>query len=73
LNLNGSQGKLWKVEQNGDDFESKELVFQVQTKEELRNNLLYLRTCMKLELDRKTSQCNLSDITCLLEKKVYID
>lgn len=71
MNLNESQGKLWKVEQNDDDFEFRELVFQVQTKEELRNNLLYLRTCMKLELDRKTSQCNFSDITCLLEKKVY--
>lgn len=69
MDISGSQVKLWNVEQIGDDFESEELYFQVQTKEEIQNNLLYFRTCMKLELDKKISEC---DITCWLEKKVPV-
>lgn len=70
LNMDSSQIKLWKLEKFENDIESEELEFQVQTKDELRNNLLYFRTCMKLELDRKVNDCDSSYITSLLEKKV---
>lgn len=67
----GSQVQLWKLEKNVDDIiQSEELEFQVQAKEELNTNLIYFRTCMKFELDRKISDCDSSYITSLLEKKV---
>lgn len=60
-----------KFKINHEHFEFEELKFQVQTKEELKNNLLYLRTCMKLELDRKINDFDTSYIANLVEKKVF--
>lgn len=70
--MDGSQIKIWKLEKLENDIESEELEFQVQTKDELRKHLLYFRTCMKLELDRKVNDCDSSYITSLLEKKVCL-
>lgn len=61
-----------KLKINNDDYEFEELEFQVQTKDELKNNLLYLKTCMKLELNRKISDFDSSYIASLVEKKVGI-
>lgn len=61
-----------KFKINHEEFEFEELEFQVQTKEELKNNLLYLRTCMKLELDRKINDFDSSYIASLVEKKVFV-
>lgn len=51
------------------------LKFEILTKEEISEHLLYLRTCMKLELNRKIKDCDSSYIENLLEKKVpmFID
>lgn len=72
MNVTGSQMQLWRLEKVNDRLESKKIDFQVQTKEELSNNLLYFRTCMKLELDRKINVCDSSYIASLLEKKVNL-
>lgn len=64
--------QVWKLEKIDDSFESEELEFQVQTKEDLNKHLLYFRTCMKLELDRKINDFNTSYIEALLEKKVCV-
>lgn len=48
------------------------LAFEVLTKEEISERLLYLRTCMKLELDRKIKDCDSSYIENLLDKKVCL-
>lgn len=69
----GSQVQLWELEKNVDDIiQSEKLEFQIQTKEELNTNLIYFRTCMKFELDRRISDCGSSYITSLLEKKVCL-
>lgn len=70
LNISDSQVQLWKIEKNGDDIESEELNFQIQTKEELSEHLLYFRTCMKLELNRVLSGSDSLNIASLVEKKV---
>lgn len=70
--MDGSQIKIWKFEKLEHDIESEELQFQVLTKDELSKHLLYFRTCMKLELDRKVNDYDVSYITSLLEKKVYL-
>lgn len=64
--------QLWMLEKVNDHLESKKIDYQIQTKEELSNNLVYFRTCMKLELDRKVNACDSSYISSLIEKKVYL-
>jgi len=72
LNIVDSQVKLWELKKIDDSIQSKNLEFQVQIKEELSKNLLYFRTCMKLELDRKMNDCDSLYTTSLLEKKVCL-
>lgn len=71
MNIVGSQVKLWELKKIDNAIQSEKLEFQVQTKEELRKNLIYFRTCMKLELDRKMNDCDLLNTASLLEKKVF--
>jgi len=71
LNIVGSQVKLWELKKIDNAIQSEKLEFQVQTKEELSKNLIYFRTCMKLELDRKMNDCDLLNTASLLEKKVF--
>lgn len=68
----GSQIQLWKLEKFDDDIESEELEFQTQTKEEISKHLLYFRTRMKLELDRKLSDSDPSYIINFLKKQVCL-
>ncbi|CAH1716986.1 unnamed protein product [Aphis gossypii] len=70
LNIVGSKINLWEFKKIDDAIQSEKLEFQVQTKEELSNNLLYFRTCMKLELDRKINDCDPLNTASLLEKKI---
>jgi len=72
LNIVGSQVKLWELKKVENDIQSEKLEFQVQIKEELSKNLLYFRTCMKLELDRKMNDCDSLYTAGLLEKKVCL-
>jgi len=72
LNIIGSQIKLWGLEKIDDAIQSEKIEFQIQTKEELSKHLLYFRTCMKLELDRKINDCDLVNTASLLEKKVCL-
>lgn len=69
MNIVGSKINLWELKKIDDAIQSEKLEFLVQTKEELSNNLLYFRICMKLELDRKINDC---DTASLLEKKVCL-
>lgn len=71
MNIVGSQVKLWELKKIDNAIQSEKLEFQVQTKEELSKNLIYFRTCMKLELDRKMNDCDLLNTASLLEKKVF--
>lgn len=68
----GSEIKLWEVKKIDNAIQSEKLEFQVQIKEELNKNLLYFRTCMKLELDRKINDFDSLYATSLLEKKVCL-
>uniref|UniRef100_A0A2S2NF88 Ufm1-specific protease 2 n=1 Tax=Schizaphis graminum TaxID=13262 RepID=A0A2S2NF88_SCHGA len=70
LKIVGSQINLWELKKIDDAIQSEKLEFQVQTKEELSNNLLYFRTCMKLELDRKINDSDSLYTASLLEKKI---
>ncbi|KAL4149101.1 hypothetical protein QTP88_003117 [Uroleucon formosanum] len=70
LNMVGSEIKLWEVKKIDNAIQSEKLEFQVQIKEELNKNLLYFRTCMKLELDRKINDFDSLYATSLLEKKI---
>lgn len=72
LKTTDSKVLFWKLEKIGDGIESKVLVFQEKTKEELSEQLLYFKTSMKLELDRKINDCDLSYITSIIEKKVCL-
>jgi len=72
LNIVGSQVKLWELKKIDNAIQSEKLEFQVQIKEELSKNLIYFRTCMKLELDRKMNDCDLLYAASLLEKKVCL-
>lgn len=72
MNIVDSKINLWELKKIDDAIQSVQLEFQVQTKEELSNNLLYFRTCMKLELDRKINDCDPLYTASLLEKKVCL-
>lgn len=72
LNVAGSTTQLWMLDRVDDDIGFEQLEFRVQTKEELKKHLLYFRTCMKLELDRRINDCCTSYVTSLVEKKVSL-
>lgn len=72
MNIVGSQVKLWELKKIDNAIQSEKLEFQVQIKEELSKDLLYFRTCMKLEIDRKINDFDSLYSTSLIEKKVCL-
>lgn len=72
LNMIDDQPKLWNLEKVDNVIKFEEFKFQIQTKDELSKHLLYFRTRMKLELDRKVNDFDQVYIANLLEKKVYL-